>query len=83
MLEFFTDDIRFIIAGLGIIWGLVISLLAYRHLHDSAAATPHLFASLRSLRRRFGLRGAKLAFRGGLLVYFGVLVSAVQIFWKP
>jgi hypothetical protein len=83
MLDFLTDDIIIIVAGLGIIWGLAISLLAFRHLHESAEEIPHLFASLRSLRSRFGYRGAKLAWWGGILVYLGVLINAVQYFRLP
>ena len=81
MPEFLNEDVIVIVAGLGIIWGLVISLLAYRHLHDSAEEAPHLFASLKNLRRRFGYRGAKLAWWGGLLVYFGVVANAAQYLW--
>ncbi len=81
LLSLLRDDLVVIVAGMGIIWGLVISLLAYRHLHDSDDEVPHLFSSFRSLRRRFGQRGARLAWWGGMLFYFGVVLNAAQYLW--
>ena len=81
LLDLVTNDNLVIVAGLGIIWGLVISLLAYRHLHDSADETAHLLSSFRNLRRRFGTRGAKLAWWGGVLFYAGIFINAAQYVW--